>query len=148
MQTRTGAAAVRPFRADDADYAALEVDEWTAGVAGLMDASVCTIGRDAPPSRDVRSTALTIPAVTVPDRPSGEPTARTSSPTPAPGCERTGLLPYGTFAPGARDRCARPRTSVPGPVAHSASAGAGGGTSTGTGPRRAPPPSTQRRSSA
>ena len=42
---------------------------------GLMEASVCTIGVDL--DRVPRSTALTMPLVTVPFRPSGDPTAMT-----------------------------------------------------------------------
>ena len=55
---------------------------------GLIDASVCTASCRRPlPSRTSRSSALTMPAVTVPDRPNGEPTASTGSPTRVvPGC--------------------------------------------------------------
>ena len=54
---------------------------------GLIGASVCTalmtalVSLPSPASRTGRSSALTIPLVTVPARPSGEPMATTGSPT-------------------------------------------------------------------
>ena len=50
---------------------------------GLIGASVCRAVPRWLPSRTSRSSALTIPEVTVPARPSGEPTASTGSPTAA-----------------------------------------------------------------
>jgi hypothetical protein len=54
---------------------------------GLIGASVCTalitalVSLPSPDSRTGRSSALTMPLVTVPARPSGEPMATTGSPT-------------------------------------------------------------------
>ena len=51
---------------------------------GLIEASVCNADCRLPPIRTDRSTALTMPEVTVPDSPSGDPTASTCSPTRTP----------------------------------------------------------------
>ena len=71
---------------------------------GLIGASVCTalmtalVSLPSPARRTGRSSALTMPLVTVPARPSGEPMATTGSPTttsselPSDGGDQAGLL--------------------------------------------------------
>jgi hypothetical protein len=71
----------------DADELRLAVDESTAAVAGLIDASVwiaptrCAVPPLSDGTRTYLFSALTIPAVTVLVSPSGEPSATTGSPT-------------------------------------------------------------------
>jgi hypothetical protein len=75
---------------------------------GLIDASVCSAVLALPsPMRTSRFSALTMPPVTVPCRPSGEPSASTGSPTRTsenrPNVSGAGLCPAG-IASTARSR--------------------------------------------
>ena len=73
----------------DADDLAVEVDQRAAGVAGVdrgvgldrVDVGAVAGSAARSPAVTGRFLALTMPLVTVPDRPSGEPMASTGSPT-------------------------------------------------------------------